>query len=140
MRYELSDLAATHALGARLADAARVGTVIALDGNLGAGKTELVRGFVNRLSESAGQEVASPTFALVHVYHCELVVRHADFYRVEDAGELDAIGADDLFDPVDGVSLIEWAERYEELLPPTAWRVRIHREGDERWAEVSPRP
>ncbi len=137
MRIELPDLEATHALGAQLATAASLGTVIGLDGDLGAGKTELVRGFVRALCTTAGEEVASPTFALVHEYGSTPRVRHADLYRVEEAQELEAIGADELFDPRDGISLIEWAQRFESLLPTTAWRVWIHREGDVRWAEVS---
>ena len=137
MQIDLPDLAATHALGAELAAAVSTGTVIGLDGDLGAGKTELVRGFVRFLSVEAGAEVASPTFALVHEYDCQPRVRHADLYRVEVAEELEAIGADDLFDPRDGVSLIEWSQRFESLLPVDAWRVWIHREGDRRWAEVT---
>jgi len=137
MRVELPDLADTHALGAWLATSASVGTVIGLDGDLGTGKTELVRGFVRALSPRAGEEVASPTFALIHEYASVPLVRHADLYRIEHEEELEAIGADELFDPRDGVSLIEWAERFESLLPATAWRVWIHREGESRWAEVT---
>ena len=96
MRIDLPDLAATHALGAKLASAAEAGTVIGLDGDLGAGKTEFVRGFVRHLSAQAGAEVASPTFALVHEYGSEPRVRHADLYRVEEAEELEAIGADEM--------------------------------------------
>jgi len=137
MRIDLPDLAATHALGAELASSVVMGTVIGLDGDLGAGKTELVRGFVTALSVQAGAEVASPTFALVHEYASEPRVRHADLYRVEEAQELEAIGADELFDPQDGVSLIEWAQRFEDLLPASAWRVRIHRKDERRWAVVT---
>ena len=62
-----------------------------------------------------------------------------DFWKEveKEAEELEAIGADELFDPRDGISLIEWAQRFEALLPPNAWRVWIHREGEQRWAEVT---
>jgi tRNA threonylcarbamoyl adenosine modification protein YjeE len=125
LQIDLPDLEATRALGARLARHARPGCVIALDGPLGAGKTELVRGFVEYLSAEASCEVASPTYALIHRYPSEPPILHADFYRVEDALELEVIGGDDLLDPEDEVSLIEWAARFADHLPGHAWRVDL---------------
>ena len=122
---ELPDLAATRALGARLAGEATAGTVIGLDGDLGAGKTELVRGFMEAVPGAALDEVASPTFALVHRYEGETPVWHLDLYRLENEGELLAIGAEEYLDPIDEISLVEWASRFEDHLPPTAWRVHL---------------
>jgi tRNA threonylcarbamoyl adenosine modification protein YjeE len=125
LRIELPNLAATRRLGGRLASAAQPGCVIAIDGPLGAGKTELVRGFVEFLSVDAAAEVASPTYALIHRYPTDPPVLHADFYRLESALELEVIGGDELLDPEDEVSLIEWAERFADQLPAQVWRVMI---------------
>ncbi len=101
--------------GRRYARAARAGDVFALTGDLGAGKTQFVKGFVAGLESKV--DVTSPTFVLVHEYGGgRLPVYHFDFYRVENRDALGRLGFDDyLFD--DGVSLIEWADRYADLVP-----------------------
>ena len=122
---ELEDLEATRRLGAELAAQAQPGTVIALVGPLGAGKTELVRGFMSALPGARMAEVARPTFALVHRYESTPPVWHLDWYRLENEAELAAIGAEEFLDPLAEVTLVEWADRFPEWLPPTAWRVRL---------------
>jgi tRNA threonylcarbamoyladenosine biosynthesis protein TsaE len=104
--------------GRRYARAARPGDVFALTGDLGAGKTQFVKGFVAGLDSKA--DVTSPTFVLVHEYgEGRLPVYHFDFYRVENRDALARLGFDDyVFD--DGVSLIEWADRYGDLVPSDA--------------------
>jgi tRNA threonylcarbamoyladenosine biosynthesis protein TsaE len=105
----------TMAEGRRYARAARPGDVFALTGELGAGKTQFVKGFVAGLDSKA--DVTSPTFVLVHEYGGgRLPVYHFDFYRVENRDALARLGFDDyVFD--DGVSVIEWADRYADLIP-----------------------
>jgi len=94
---------------------ARRGDVFALRGDLGAGKTQFVKGFVAGLESKA--DVTSPTFVLVHEYaDGRLPVYHFDFYRVENRDALLRLGFDDYIFG-DGVSLIEWADRYAELIP-----------------------
>ena len=127
MERELDSIEATRALGAELAQRATPGTVIALNGDLGAGKTEFVRGFVAALPECSPAEIASPTFALVHRYETHPPVWHLDLYRLENEAELAAIGGEEFFDPIDEITLVEWAERYPSWLPKTAWLVRLER-------------
>ena len=94
---------------------ARRGDVFALRGDLGAGKTQFVKGFVAGLESKA--DVTSPTFVLIHEYAGgRLPVYHFDFYRVENHDALLRLGFDDYIFG-DGVSLIEWADRYAELIP-----------------------
>lgn len=111
----LPSLAATHALGRRLAVLIRPGDVITLSGALGVGKTELARALIQARA-GAEIEVPSPSFTLVQDYRLpDLVIRHIDLYRVEDAAELVEL---DLDAPAAGEAwLIEWPERAEGTLP-----------------------
>jgi tRNA threonylcarbamoyladenosine biosynthesis protein TsaE len=107
----------TRRAGADAARSATAGDVFALTGDLGAGKTQFAKGFVAALAP--GAEATSPTFTLVHEYTGgRLPVYHFDFYRAETADALVRLGIDDYLEG-DGVCLIEWADRFRELLPPT---------------------
>jgi len=107
-------------LGRAAAAAVGPGTVIALVGGLGAGKTHWTKGFVAGIG--SGSEVTSPTFGLLHEYPGgRLPVYHLDFYRLGSADELIALGWDELLEQ-DGVVLAEWGDRFPELMPPgTRW-------------------
>jgi tRNA threonylcarbamoyladenosine biosynthesis protein TsaE len=108
----------TVALGCTYGSDARRGDVFALRGDLGAGKTQFVKGFVAGLGSKA--DVTSPTFVLLHEYgDGRLPVYHFDFYRVESREALSRLGFDDYIFG-DGVSLIEWADRYSSLIPSHA--------------------
>jgi tRNA threonylcarbamoyladenosine biosynthesis protein TsaE len=111
---------AMEALGRAAAALAQAGTVIALVGGLGAGKTHWTKGFVAGIGSLA--EVTSPTFGLIHEYPGgRLPVYHLDFYRLGSADELIALGWDELLEQ-DGVVLAEWGDRFPELFPPgTSW-------------------
>jgi len=110
--------AETIAAGRDYAQSARAGEVIALVGDLGAGKTQFVKGFVAGLGSSA--EVTSPTFVLVHEYEDgRLPVYHFDFYRLDQREAVLRLGFDDYVFG-EGVSLIEWADRYPDLIPVEA--------------------
>jgi tRNA threonylcarbamoyladenosine biosynthesis protein TsaE len=92
------------------------GDVVALDGDLGAGKTHFCKGLVAGLGSE--DEVTSPTFALVQEYQGGAwPVFHFDWYRLEDAAELQNIGWDDYLDE-EGIILVEWSEKFPALLPP----------------------
>ena len=108
----------TVAAGRRSARSANKGDVFALIGDLGAGKTQFVKGFVAGLGSSA--EVTSPTFVLLHEYEdgC-LPVYHFDFYRLDSKEAVLRLGFDDYVFG-EGVSLIEWADRYPDLIPKEA--------------------
>jgi tRNA threonylcarbamoyladenosine biosynthesis protein TsaE len=106
---------ATAAFGADAARRTQAGDVFALVGDLGAGKTQFVKGFVGATGSDA--VVTSPTFTLVHEYGGgRLPVYHFDFYRLDTPEAVLAIGFDD-YVYGDGVCLIEWADRFPELLP-----------------------
>lgn len=113
----------TEAEGARLfRDVLRPGSVIALYGDLGAGKTCLVRGIARGLR--LRDPVTSPSFDLVHEYRGELPFHHVDLFRVNSIGEAEELDLEERFRG-GGVTAIEWAERAEELLPADAIRVRL---------------
>lgn len=113
----------TRQIGARLAAQAQAGDVLGLEGDLGAGKTEFVRGFVASLNENA--PVRSPSFALVYTYQTpRFPVHHFDFYRLSDPEELLEIGFDEYLRG-DAVCLIEWSDLFPDVLPSNARRIRF---------------
>ena len=114
----LPDAPATEAFGASLAGPLRAGDVVALYGELGAGKTTLARGVLRGLGHRG--DVASPTFPIVQTYDppgVRLPVWHVDLYRIEHPEELGELGLDEAMS--DGALLIEWPERLPFLWPQT---------------------
>jgi len=129
----LPDEAATTALGARLGAVARAGDVIALEGDLGAGKTTLARGLI-RSQLGPETEAPSPTFTLVQTYPGpRFPIWHFDLYRLENPGEARELG---LEEAVDGLALIEWPERLGGDLPRMRLEVRLSFEGSGRIARL----
>jgi tRNA threonylcarbamoyladenosine biosynthesis protein TsaE len=125
--------------GARFAGISRPGCLYVLEGELGAGKTEFVRGFVAALNPDAA--VRSPSFSLCNIYETgPFPVYHFDFYRLTDATELDEIGFDE-YATGDGVCLVEWGTLFPEILPPHARVIRFTDRGagnrDIEWSEVA---
>lgn len=138
----LAGMAETEALGARIAAGLRPGDTIALEGDLGAGKTALARAILRALGVE--DAVPSPTFTLVQCYEtAKIAVRHYDLYRIERAAELDELGLDEALS--EGAALIEWPERAENRLPADMLHVQLtitgetarlaHLSGPKRWAE-----
>jgi tRNA threonylcarbamoyladenosine biosynthesis protein TsaE len=108
----------TEAFGRRFAEKIKPGDVIALTGGLGSGKTQFVKGLAAGLS--AATAATSPTFTLIHEYSGgDLPIYHFDFFRVENRQSAERLGLDDYFFG-DGVSVIEWADRFPDLIPETA--------------------
>lgn len=118
----------TVALGRELARQLQPGDIIALYGDLGAGKTHLVKGICEGLGIVPGT-VTSPTFTLVNEYAGSLPVYHFDVYRIERIEELFELGYEDYFFS-DGVSIIEWPEKIESLIPQYALRIRLTHKGE----------
>ena len=113
----------TIAFGRQLAGTLRAGAVIALTGDLGAGKTCLVKGLAAGLNIT--QAVTSPTFTLIHEYRGgRLPLAHIDLYRLATASGAVNIGIEDYLGGA-GVTVIEWAERIESLLPAQTQRIRM---------------
>jgi tRNA threonylcarbamoyladenosine biosynthesis protein TsaE len=118
----LTSAADTEALGRRIARALRPGDVIALFGDLGAGKTTLTRGILGGLGHAG--DVASPTFPIVIPYDdLPLPVWHVDLYRIEAAAEIEELALDDAL--LDGALVIEWPERLGAMLWPHALRLHL---------------
>ena len=111
-------------LGRRIAAELPRRAVVLLIGNLGAGKTTLAKGIVSGLDAAPPDEVSSPTFTLIHEYG-DGRVYHIDLYRLDRPEEVATLGLEEIFDR-DAVVLIEWGERFEELMPEG--RVEIHLE------------
>jgi tRNA threonylcarbamoyladenosine biosynthesis protein TsaE len=121
---DLPDLAATEAFGRRLGRRLGPGTVVALVGPLGAGKTHLARAIALGLDVPDGRVVTSPTFVLVQEYRGRLPVYHFDAYRLRTEAEFADLGAHEYFEG-DGVCLVEWADRVPGCLPPDHLRVTL---------------
>ena len=116
----------TFELGKKFGTAAVPGSVYALTGDLGAGKTVFAKGFAEGLG--IREDVTSPTFTIMQVYEeGRLPLYHFDVYRIDDPEEMAEIGLDD-FIGGEGVCLIEWADQIRELLPDDTVRVTIRRD------------
>jgi tRNA threonylcarbamoyladenosine biosynthesis protein TsaE len=106
------------------------GTTLRLIGDLGAGKTEFVKGLAIGLG--AGNEVTSPTFTIVHEYRGgRLALFHMDFYRLNEERELDEVGFDDYL-MAGGVCAIEWGDKFPSRLPPDSVAIRIAIHGNNK--------
>jgi len=119
-------------LGRRFARELPRRAVILLIGNLGAGKTTLAKGIVSGLGAAPIEEVSSPTFTLIHEYGAR--VFHIDLYRLDTAAQVATLGLDEIFER-DAVVLIEWGERFPELMPRERIEIRLHADGDRRVIE-----
>jgi tRNA threonylcarbamoyladenosine biosynthesis protein TsaE len=128
--YRTASEEETIALGERLAGELPKRGVVLLIGNLGAGKTTLAKGIVRGRGAASAEEVSSPTFTLIHEYGAENAVYHIDLYRLDEPRQVETLGLQELFDR-DALVLIEWGERFPELLPDARTEVRIRRTGDE---------
>ena len=126
MVYESNSWEDTFNLGKRLGEAARAGQVYCLDGDLGVGKTVFTQGFAQGLGIE--EPVGSPTFTIVQQYdEGRMPLWHFDVYRIGDISEMDVIGWEDCFYG-EGVCLVEWSSRIEDLLPEDAVRITIEKD------------
>ena len=121
-------------LGRQLAVQLQKAHVVLLRGDLGAGKTTLVKGIAEGFGAAEADDVTSPTFTLIHEYHGpERDIFHVDLYRLEKPGELDSLGLEDLMLEERNVLLIEWGEKFPRILQQKDAEIVISRVGlDER--------
>jgi len=137
LRFETHSDEETRALGRQLAEQLPKRGVVLLLGDLGAGKTTLAKGIVEGLGAADADEVASPTFTLIHEYGDPVRVYHVDLYRLETAEEARRLGLEDLF-VQPALVLMEWGDRFPELLPHNRIEIRFgHSEEDNRQIEVA---
>jgi tRNA threonylcarbamoyladenosine biosynthesis protein TsaE len=114
----------THDLGKYLGESLRPGDLVALCGELGAGKTCLTQGIARGLGVPEAYRVTSPTFTIINEYPGRLILYHLDLYRLSGVRDLDEIGYDDCFNQR-GVVVMEWAEKIREVLPEGALFITI---------------
>lgn len=123
----------TRALGKALAKRLKAGAVVCLEGGLGSGKTTFVKGLAAGLGFKHPEEVKSPTFVLLHVYHGRLDLYHFDLYRLESGADLQTLGLEEFINQPDAVCCLEWAERARPVdIPPSAVTVRFQIQGSEK--------
>ena len=121
-------------IGVQLAAALQRPATVLLIGDLGAGKTTLAKGIIQGLGAATPDEVASPTYTLIHEYPGD--VYHIDLYRLDTAEEVTGLGLDDLFGR-DSVVLIEWGERFPQLMPAERLEIRITTDGERRTIQTN---
>lgn len=131
----LGDETATARLGEDIAMALKAGDVLALSGDLGAGKSTLARALIRALADDEALDVPSPTFTLVQSYDARVPVHHFDLYRLSSAAELDELGFDEAL--AAGAVLVEWPDRAEGSLPASTVLVVLEHRGDGRLARLS---
>lgn len=145
IKFNVSSPEETIELARKIGSVLKKGDVIAFKGGLGAGKTTFTRGLA--LGAGLGDEVTSPTFALINEYHAKgaISMYHFDMYRIEGADDLETTGFFDY--PADeSIFVIEWSENISDLLPDNTINIEIIRtgdetreiiiEGDERFADI----
>jgi tRNA threonylcarbamoyladenosine biosynthesis protein TsaE len=114
----------THALGVYLGQRTVEGDFVACYGPLGAGKTVLIQGLAEGIGVANTAYVRSPTFTLLHEYRARIPIYHFDFYRMSHADEVQGIGFEEYLE-TPGVVLVEWADKFPELLPASRLDLRI---------------
>jgi tRNA threonylcarbamoyl adenosine modification protein YjeE len=135
IQIALPDEAATVRLAEDVAAKLAIGDVIALKGDLGAGKTSFARALIRAVANDAALEVPSPTFTIVQTYAARLPIAHFDLYRLGSADELEEVGFDEAVS--EGVVLVEWPERAGDSLPANRLEIALEIDGAGRLATLS---
>src|SRR5436305_11622585 len=129
----------TTELGRRLSAELKPGSIVLLRGDLGAGKTTMVKGIAEGFQAAKADDVTSPTFTLIHEYRGPVVtLYHIDLYRIDTQRELDTLALDDLMTP-QSILLIEWGEKFPRFAKERDVEIAIeHRGGNERVVFLNP--
>jgi|ERR1700728_2001066 tRNA threonylcarbamoyladenosine biosynthesis protein TsaE len=139
LRFESSSEEETRAIGRGLAARLAQEGIVLLIGELGAGKTTLAKGIAEGRGAARAEDVSSPTFTLIHEYGDPVSIYHIDLYRLDTLEEARRLGLEDIYD-ARALVLIEWGERFPELLPPEHVEISIHATGEQaRVIEVTTR-
>lgn len=134
LRFETRSEEETRAYGRELAASLPNRGVVLLIGELGAGKTTLAQGIAEGRGAVRAEDVSSPTFTLIHEYGDPVSVYHIDLYRLDTVDEARRLGLEDIYDAA-ALVLVEWGERFPELLPAERVEIRI-RHVDEQTREI----
>jgi len=131
--FETHSAEETTQLGRQLAAELKPGSIVLLRGELGVGKTTMVKGIAEGWNAAQAEDVTSPTFTLIHEYRGpEITLYHIDLYRIDTQRELDTLALDDLMDPK-SILLIEWGEKFERFVKERETEIVIEHQGsDER--------
>jgi len=122
----------TVALGRKLAPTMKSARMVILRGDLGAGKTTLVKGIAEGLHAASQDDVTSPTFTLIHEFRGrEVNLFHVDLYRVDTMRELDTLGLDELFAEDGNLVLLEWGEKFPRFVTERDVEICLERQGDQ---------
>jgi len=122
----------TMALGRKLAPALKSARMVILRGDLGTGKTTLVKGIAEGLAAASHDDVTSPTFTLIHEYRGpDVNLFHVDLYRIDTPRELDTLGLDELFAEDGNLVLLEWGEKFPRFEKERDVEISIERHGDQ---------
>jgi len=130
LEFETHSDEETQALGRHLTEMLPDRGVVLLIGELGAGKTTLTKGIVEGRGIASADNVSSPTFTLIHEYGEPVGVYHVDLYRLNTLDEARRLGLEDLFEQP-ALILVEWGERFPELLPEQRIEIRLSHKGEE---------
>ncbi len=133
-RFKTRSVGGTLAIAGTIAEMLRAPRVVVLRGELGAGKTTLVKGWVEALGAGTADEVTSPTFTLVHEYAgAKGKVYHLDLYRLETEREVATLGIEEMAEQPGTVVLVEWGEKFQSVVERADAEVAMtHLDGDER--------
>jgi tRNA threonylcarbamoyladenosine biosynthesis protein TsaE len=131
--YQTHSADETTDLGREIAAELKTGTIVLLRGDLGAGKTTMVKGIAEGFNAAQAEEVTSPTFTLIHEYRGpQVTLFHIDLYRIDTQRELDTLALDDLMTP-QSILLIEWGEKFGRFAKERDVEIAIeHKGADER--------
>jgi tRNA threonylcarbamoyladenosine biosynthesis protein TsaE len=133
-RFRTRSVEGTLALGEKLAEILRPPMLVILRGEVGAGKTTLVKGIAAALGAAVEEDVTSPTFTLVHEYESERVhLFHLDLYRLEREEQIAVLGLEEMLAEPNALVLVEWGERFESVVRLASGEIAMEQgEGDER--------
>lgn len=128
MELTTNNEAETLQLAGKIAQLTRPGDILALEGDLGAGKTTFTQGFCQALKVS--DYVTSPTFTLINIYNGQLPIYHIDLYRLNDPQDALDIGIESYLPSADGITLVEWANKFPSILPDALLSIKISYENE----------
>jgi tRNA threonylcarbamoyladenosine biosynthesis protein TsaE len=133
-RFKTRSVAGTLALGQTLAEMLRPPMLVILRGEVGAGKTTLVKGIAEALDAAGEEDVTSPTFTLVHEYVNDRVhLFHLDLYRLETEEQIAVLGLEEMLAEPNALVLVEWGDRFESVIKLATAEIAMEQgEGDER--------